>query len=186
MSNMNEQGRQAQPGPTWRGPQHPGDPTAAKPESKQKRRWPYVAAVPLALFLGIGMGAASGEDAATATTAAEPAPTVTVTAAAEPLPAETVEVKVPGPTVTVTAKPAGPSGSIPGDGVFLVGSDIKAGTYRAANESGDCYWERLSGTSGDFDDILANDNASGPALVTIRSSDEAFSSARCGEWTRVR
>ncbi|GAA2760145.1 hypothetical protein [Actinopolymorpha rutila] len=155
----------------------------AKPP-KKKRRWPFVLAAPLAFFLGIAIGA-SGGDTATATAEAEPTPAKTVEVTV-PGPTKTVKVPVPGPTVTVTAKPAGPSGSIPGDGVFLVGSDIKAGTYRAGNDSGNCYWARLSGTSGELGDILANDNPSGPALVTIRSSDKAFSSARCGEWTRVQ
>jgi hypothetical protein len=42
-----------------------------------------------------------------------------------------------------------------------------------------------SGTSGDFGEILANGNESGPAVVTIESSDVAFTSKRCGQWTLV-
>ncbi len=37
-----------------------------------------------------------------------------------------------------------------------------------------CYWERLSGLSGDFDDLIANDNANGSYYVTIDASDVAF------------
>ena len=41
------------------------------------------------------------------------------------------------------------------DGTWLVGEDISAGRYRAMTD-GDCYWERLSGLSGELDDIIAN------------------------------
>lgn len=157
-----------------------------KPKGNRGRLVAEIVGGIVLLLMGVGIGGA-GDSAPVAA----PAPTATRTVTEQvPGPVETVEVEVPGPetTVTVTAKPPkpkGPSGTIPGDGLYLVGKDIKAGTYRAANESGSCYWERLSGTSGDFDDILANDNASGPVVVTIRSSDEAFSTQRCGSWERI-
>ncbi len=71
--------------------------------------------------------------------------------------------------------------TIPGSGVYLVGEDIKPGTYRS--EGGRCYWARLSGTTGQFEDIIANDNVEGTAYVTITASDVAFETSRCGEWT---
>lgn len=71
-----------------------------------------------------------------------------------------------------------------GDGVYLVGVDIVPGTYR--NDGGSsCYWERLSGVSGTFGDIIANDNVDGPAVVAIAATDVAFSSSRCGTWNLV-
>lgn len=70
-----------------------------------------------------------------------------------------------------------------GAGTWLVGTDIEPGTYRANADS--CYWERLSGLSGGFDDIIANDFSSGSHVVTIASSDAAFSSSGCGTWERV-
>jgi len=74
-----------------------------------------------------------------------------------------------------------PLSAIP-QGKWVVGVHIEAGTYQA--EGGDsCYWERLSGVSGEFDDILANDLPSGSAIVEISSSDHAFNSSGCGEWT---
>lgn len=71
--------------------------------------------------------------------------------------------------------------TIPGSGVYLVGEDIKPGTYRS--DGGRCYWARLSGTSGEFEHIIANDNVEGTAYVTIATSDVAFETSRCGEWT---
>lgn len=79
-------------------------------------------------------------------------------------------------------KPVGPVTSF-GDGTFVVGTDIVAGTYKAA-PSGECYWARVRGTS-DESDIIANHLASGPATVTISASDGAFVSQRCGQWTKT-
>ena len=52
---------------------------------------------------------------------------------------------------------ADPSTVINGDGTYLVGKDIQPGTYGSNNDSsGWCYWERLSGLSGELDDVIAN------------------------------
>ncbi|MBA0125079.1 hypothetical protein H0B56_05940 [Haloechinothrix sp. YIM 98757] len=75
-------------------------------------------------------------------------------------------------------------GTVPGDGVWVVGEDIEAGTYRGNAEGRDCYWARLSGTSGDFGDLITNGNSSGPTVVTIQDSDAAFETNRCGEWRK--
>ena len=74
--------------------------------------------------------------------------------------------------------------TIPGTGVYIVGEDIAAGTYSTEVTSLNCYWARLSGTGGDLDDIITNNNVSeGQALVTIAESDVAFETNGCGEWT---
>lgn len=74
-----------------------------------------------------------------------------------------------------------PLSAVP-QGKWVVGVHFEAGTYQA--EGGDsCYWERLSGVSGEFDDILANDLPGGSAIVEISSSDFAFNSSGCGDWT---
>ncbi len=70
-----------------------------------------------------------------------------------------------------------------GDGTWRVGTDIEPGTYRTKGSDG-CYWERIAGFSGTFGDIIANDNASGPAVVKIFPSDAGFTSKGCGTWTR--
>jgi hypothetical protein len=71
------------------------------------------------------------------------------------------------------------------DGTFLVGREIRPGIYRAKNPGGLCYWARLSGLGGGFNDIIANENPSGQATVQIYSSDKAFQSTRCGTWRKV-
>lgn len=70
-----------------------------------------------------------------------------------------------------------------GNGTHIVGTDIKAGTYRSQSTR-TCYWERLSGFGGQLDDIIANGNNS-PEIVTINASDNAFKTAGCGQWVSV-
>lgn len=82
------------------------------------------------------------------------------------------------------AKSTGDSSPHFSDGTQQVGSDIQAGTYRTRKGSSGCYYARLSGFSGGFEDILANDNADGPAVVTIDPTDAGFQSSRCGTWTQ--
>lgn len=87
-------------------------------------------------------------------------------------------------TKTVTATPTGAASSVPGDGIYEVGRDIKAGTYSSAKpDGGNCYWARLSGTDG-LNDILANNNSSGQSLVTIRATDTFVATDGCSEWVR--
>lgn len=76
------------------------------------------------------------------------------------------------------------------NGTFRIGKDIPAGVYRTVVPRGGygCYWERLRGFSGNFSDIIANDNVSpgSPTIVTIYSSDVGFSSSGCGKWVLQR
>jgi hypothetical protein len=75
-----------------------------------------------------------------------------------------------------------------GPGVHVVGTDIQPGTYRT-DGPGDgqfdmCYWARLSGLSGEFDDVITNGIPEGPATVEIAESDAAFETSGC-EWELV-
>jgi hypothetical protein len=70
-------------------------------------------------------------------------------------------------------------------GTYLIGSDIQPGTYRGQAGSDimeSCYWERLRSVSGDFDSILANDNATGQFYVQVLPSDFALNTACELEW----
>lgn len=73
-----------------------------------------------------------------------------------------------------------------GDGMYLVGADIASGTWRSSGGEG-CYWTRLSGFSGELDDIIANnfEPDSVPQIVTISRTDEGFSTEDCGTWTKI-
>ncbi|MFC7850920.1 hypothetical protein ACFUTU_20865 [Arthrobacter sp. NPDC057388] len=71
-----------------------------------------------------------------------------------------------------------------GDGTYRVGTQIKPGLYKSTGGSF-CYWARLSGFSGSFDDIIENDIVSGVTYVQILPGDVGFESDGCGNWTTV-
>jgi hypothetical protein len=61
--------------------------------------------------------------------------------------------------------------SISSDGTFVVGQDIKSGTYHT-NGSGnaganDCYYATLSSTDGSIYSIIANGNFDGPETISL-------------------
>ncbi|MDP1624671.1 MAG: hypothetical protein Q8L64_02770 [bacterium] len=65
-------------------------------------------------------------------------------------------------------------------GMYIVGRDIQAGTYKGqagTDITTSCYWGRLSNVAGGFDSILANDNAIGQFYVQVAASDFALSTA---------
>ncbi|MGH8936388.1 MAG: S-layer homology domain-containing protein, partial [Acidimicrobiia bacterium] len=70
-------------------------------------------------------------------------------------------------------------------GHYLVGTEVGAGTWRNSDSSDGCYWERLSGFSGEFDDIIANSFSYEIETVTISETDVGFFSERCGAWTKL-
>ena len=101
-----------------------------------------------------------------------------------------------GPTLeqqsaSVPEAPPAPTGPVTsfGDGTYVVGTDVVAGTYHttgpASDGSGSCYWEREKDTSGNFDSIIANDLGHGPTTVTISSSDGAFKTSGCNTWNKA-
>ena len=71
-----------------------------------------------------------------------------------------------------------------GDGTWTVGTDIEAGTYRAAGEVGStCYWGIYrSGSNGS--DIIENDIPGGGRPVVTLSTGQDFNSTRCGKWEK--
>lgn len=71
-----------------------------------------------------------------------------------------------------------------GPGIHLVGTDIAPGIYRTEGEI--TYFARLSGVSGEFDDIITNEiPPDGPVLVEIEATDIAFESKGSGRWVIV-
>lgn len=66
------------------------------------------------------------------------------------------------------------------DGIWQVGTDFAAGTYRASG-GGLCYWARLG--SADNYDIISNGLGKNPT-VTL-SAGEWFETSDCGDWTPI-
>jgi hypothetical protein len=67
------------------------------------------------------------------------------------------------------------------EGKWVLGTHIEPGTYEAPGGN-ECVWERLSGVSGEPEDIIDTDNPADEAVVEIDPGDFAFNSAGCGEW----
>jgi hypothetical protein len=99
------------------------------------------------------------------------APRVTVTATQF----ETATV-----TATVTATP---TRALPefANGLFEIGTDVQAGTYRTAgpdgSNAGGCYWSRLSATG----DLIQNGRLNEPGSVSVRPG-ERIESTGCQPW----
>jgi hypothetical protein len=69
-----------------------------------------------------------------------------------------------------------------GDGVFVVGLDIKPGVYRTAGpvSGGNGYYALLSSTN--TNDIIANNNIAGPATITVGADVRAVNVSGCQPW----
>ncbi|MFF7446203.1 MULTISPECIES: hypothetical protein [unclassified Streptomyces] len=80
-----------------------------------------------------------------------------------------------------------PAATMAGDGgMFKVGADIAPGTYKSAgNEDDMCYWERTKDAEHGLDSIIANDNVTGSAVVTISASDTYFKTSGCTDWKKT-
>jgi len=89
------------------------------------------------------------------------------------------------------AAPPGPPPEPPftfGSGTWIVGVDVPADTYRNSGFSNGCYWERLSGFSGESKDRITNDfiGDMSQVVVTVNASDVGFyADADCGTWTYI-
>ena len=95
---------------------------------------------------------------------------------------------LPETMLRIISPPAAASAGAPltafDDGYYVVGEDIRAGTYRARVEA-DCYWARYR----DFNDGLIDNGLADHSRVyevTIKKTDAAFESSGCGTWTRKK
>ncbi len=166
------------PGPPDGPLQPPGRSTAERPpESPRPRRsfLTHAAAALLGLLVGVLIGLTGNPDA----DKADPSATVTATAT-------TTQTTNAG---SASSGDDASADGIPGDGTYDVGSDIKPGTYRSQGPQGglitSCYWARLSNTSGEVKDIIANDSTSGQTTVTIAPTDKAFTTTGCKPWKKI-
>ena len=94
------------------------------------------------------------------------------------------------PTPSIGSRPTGsppatgePTAEI-GTGAYLVGDAVAPGTYLSPGPTtASCHWERLRGASSSEDDVIAEADVSGQAIVEILPTDVAFKSAGCDVWT---
>ncbi|MFB9730140.1 hypothetical protein [Haloechinothrix salitolerans] len=76
--------------------------------------------------------------------------------------------------------------TIPGDGVYVVGEDVKAGTYKTSGPAGGsidmCYYAFRRGTGSDAA-LIDNNIVRGQATVTLQPG-QVFETQSCSEWKR--
>jgi hypothetical protein len=70
------------------------------------------------------------------------------------------------------------------DGTYRVGTDVQPGTYissgpRPSSFMPVCMWERLAGTSGQFDDFIAGDASPGQTILTVEPTDRYVKITGC-------
>jgi hypothetical protein len=135
-----------------------------------KRILAHILTVPLLFGCGVPIASSDREPLS------EAAPAVTITEA--------------GPTVTVTATPrvakstSKPSAVIE-EGIWVVGEDIPAGTYRTKEAVEDCSWT-IYRTGSNQSDIIAIDiPRGGRPRVTLQKGHD-FATRSCGDWEKVR
>lgn len=71
--------------------------------------------------------------------------------------------------------------TVPGDGTWYIGKEIKRGTYRTTG-SEICLWERL----GDGLVVITGAFRGGPQTVALGKDDVAFTTQGCPVWELVR
>ena len=133
--------------------------------------------LPLVSLLAVAMlGAHENQQPPTPTLTPEPTATQPPTPTQAQAPEPTVtQAPTPTPTLAPEPTPSSPLGF--GPGMYQVGKDIQSGIYagRAGTEILDsCSWERLSGASGEFSDIIAIDNPHGQFYVEVFDTDKYF------------
>lgn len=152
-------------------------PITPPPHRRPAARWKLAVGAVVALGAGAAIGAAGNSGAtktvagptrtvAGPTTTVAIAPTATTTLRVTTTPTKVVATRTRTATVTYT-----PTYTKYGEGLYVVGADIKPGTYHTEGGSV-CYWARLS--SLDTSDIIDNSLSSGPQTIQVRAGDRAL------------
>lgn len=153
--------------------------SAPRPSTSWRSVLTHAGAALAGLFVGVLIGMTGNSSADKAT----PSATVTMT---------TTTTHEATATTSVSTRPSADkvaADGFPGDGTYVVGNDITPGTYRSDGPQGglitSCYWARLSSTSGEVNDIIANGATSGQTTVTIATTDKAFTTTGCKSWKKT-
>jgi hypothetical protein len=132
-------------------------------------------------------------------TTLEPTTTSTSPTTTSTSPTTTVPAVTAPPPTTTTAPPAAPTTQAPrnlttiGNGTWLVGSDIQAGTWETfGSVLAQCVWARLSGPDFLLQNFIeigggpgTGGNSTGTVRVNVQPSDAAFYTNGCGTWKRI-
>lgn len=143
------------------------------PPPRRQSAAPWIFSIFVALVVGYVLGAVSGR--ADAETGAGSESTRTTVAVA---PADRAESASSEPAPA----PPRPANSVPGEGIYLVGKDVPAGSYVTAGPSGifSCYYKFVTGTGADAS-IIDDERVRGQSRVTLVDGD-VFATEDCLAW----
>lgn len=96
-------------------------------------------------------------------------------------------VAQPGPPVPQRQVEKSPpvSATVPGDGTWIIGKEIKRGTYRTAGSS-ICLWQRLGAQVAGHWVVVDGAFKAGAQTVALGKDDVAFDTQGCPVWELVR
>lgn len=140
------------------------------------------------LILG-GLIAGMAHDASTPIS--DYGPPAMITAAATTTPIEPPAATGQNFTVpTAEAQPVTTEQSFPGEGEWMVGTDVAPGQYHTDGPTPSAYplctIIRERSTTGDVKtDVISAKNSKGPLTITIDSTDAAVKSYGCQQWTKL-
>lgn len=145
---------------------------------RRPRRWLLAAG---AALVGLAAGCCGGFGIATTT---QPEPKTVVVNS--PSPYKVTEYVTVAPSAP--ASPAAPTKApipIIEDGIWLVGTDFPAGTYRTMEAVTDCYWAIYRADTNQ-DVIINNDIVRGGRPTVKLSKGQEFKSNDCGFWEKIK
>ena len=185
----------------------PGDEPTLEPgvgaeeEEPSSRPWWLIAVVLALLVVLLIAFCGDGEEAGTSSTTTLPGTATSAPATTTATTLSPTTTAAPGsPTTapanttttadvatTTTAAPTTTATTLPepafGAGTHVVGEDVQPAVYETGIVEGlrSCYWERLSGLSGQLEDIIANGNVANHDVVEIMDGDAGFGTD-CDAW----
>lgn len=75
--------------------------------------------------------------------------------------------------------------TIPGDGIFWVGTDVAPGLYRSSSNVDRCSWTRAKDATGERKSVRAHDTSIGSTYVYLVKGD-FFDTEGCNTWRRAK
>jgi len=183
-------------------PSQPDVPSTTPETSPKPRRWPWIAAAPVALLLGVGVGFAlqpepEKVEVPTAATAHEKTrmseQARQLDGRQEALDDREAELDDRADELDTRADDVEQQEAALDErletvrqntvttGTWTVGEDIESGIYRALDVSADCYWE-ITEAGSNGSDILNNGIPGGGNPSVTLSKGQVFTTQRCGEW----
>jgi hypothetical protein len=147
--------------------------------TKRQRRWFWIGTIIVVMICLRACGLAAPRHDPQVGPAQSPSPAV-VAAPAPPQAPQNGAPAIPAPvapvdqaTPKIESVPTAPLTTF-GDGMYLVGTDIQAGSYKTSGPVSPVkmgYWARMRNDSGEFDALIANSIINGPARVTVKAGE---------------